>query len=158
MIQLGTNPKRLALIAIALWIALELLVLKAMIGRIGIGLTLTLLILKGGLGLVALALLTARSARKLGQEAFGSFGFRIASGVLIALPGFVASLAGLALFSPSLRGFIGKLIAKNKGTPRSDGVLDLSPDQWTETKTKPITRQRRARSQRSRLERDPPTV
>ena len=158
MIRLGNNPRRLALLAVALWIVLELLVLKAMVGRIGIGLTLTLLILKGGLGLVVLGILMARSARKLGQEALGSFGFRIASGVLIALPGFVATLLGLALFSPSLRGFIASLISRQTSQSRPDDVLDLSPDQWSESTSKPISRQGRARPRRTRLERDPPTV
>ncbi len=72
-----------------------------------------------------------------GLEAFAS--------ILLILPGFLTDFAGLALMSPSVRRTLATRLAKNSQA-RDDGVVDLSPREWTHTNEPP----RKARAPRAR--------
>jgi UPF0716 family protein affecting phage T7 exclusion len=159
----GKRAVRLMLLALLLWVALELLLMKLIANRFGWGTTVLLHMLKGGFGLLLVGWLTLRGLTKL-RDALSSgvlsekglsFGFPVASAVLIAIPGLIPSLFGLALFSPSLRAFI---LKRFTGGARTAGPqeIDLSVDEWHEAR-KP-RKPRKVPQRNASLERDPPSV
>lgn len=164
----GKRLARLALLALLLWIALELLLMKLIANRFGWGTTVLLHMLKGGFGLLLVGWLTLRGLTKL-RNALASgvmsekglaFGFPVASAVLIAIPGLIPALFGLALFSPSLRGLV---LRRFTGERRAGGPqeIDLDADEWQETRTSRIRKPRQPRKtveSNASLESGPPSV
>ena len=165
VVSLGQGKRfmRLALLALLLWIALELLLMTLIANRFGWGTTVLLHLLKGGFGLLLVGWLTLRGLTRL-RDALStgvlsekglSFGFPVARAVLIAIPGLIPALVGLALFSPSLRALV---LRRFSGQARTTGPqeIDLSTDEWKEEK-KP--RKPRMMAQRNAsLESGPPSV
>ena len=139
---LGRSPGRLVFFIVATWMIVEWLIFSALSRQIGTFGTLAFYIFKGGLGLVLLALVVrrvgftlARSIRTRGKDGTPSFAAGelfagILGAILIALPGILPMLAGLALFAPSVRAalqrrFLGGAKAQGPQDPK-DVVLDRS--------------------------------
>jgi UPF0716 family protein affecting phage T7 exclusion len=108
----GLTPRwrRAGLILIGGWLVLEVALAQLLAARLGWGLTLTLQALKGGfalllLGFFGLQALTrfARGETRGKLRTFRAAGFGLMSLILFALPGWLPTLLGLALFSPSLQ-------------------------------------------------------
>lgn len=152
---------RAGLILLLGWLALEAVLLHLVAERIGWGSTIAILTVKGGLGLLILGWLTLRGLGRLrGRLEPGdmlrrgiSAGFGIASAILIALPGLVPAAAGIALFSPSLRGWvIRRFSVKDAGNPRE---IVLEDGEWRELRRR---KPRKAKAAASSLEAKPPSV
>jgi UPF0716 protein FxsA len=54
------------------------------------------------------------------------------AGVLLLVPGFITDLIGIAVLIPPLRRGIAALLLRSvkSRAARSDGVVDLEPDEW----------------------------
>jgi UPF0716 family protein affecting phage T7 exclusion len=122
------------------WLVLEIALLRLMADRFGWALALLSMTLKGGLGLALLFALTLRGLSRLRgyiegrstlDAALGT-AFGVASAVLIALPGFVPTLVGLALFLPAVRTRCVAYYATASDTA-DPGTLDLGACDWAET-------------------------
>lgn len=156
---------RAGLLLVAGWALLEYALMTLIAARIGWGMTLVLLSLKGGLGLLLVGWMALRGLKRvrLARGAMGaslSLGFSVASGVLIALPGLVPALVGVALFSPSLRAALVRRLAGKAAAPPSRD-FDLDPDAWREVKRRKLARRPRKaieKSRRDALEAKPPSV
>ena len=157
-------PRRLAragLILLLGWLALEAVLLHLVAERIGWGLTIAILTVKGGLGLLILGWLTMRGLGRLRGRLDPndmlrsgiSAGFGIASAILIALPGLVPTALGIALFSPSLRGWIIRKFARKKAENRQEVVLEEG--EWREVRRR---KPRKVKAAASSLEVKPPSV
>jgi UPF0716 protein FxsA len=72
-------------------------------------------------------------------------GLEALASIFLILPGFLTDFAGLALMSPSIRRTLAARLAKNSQGP-DEGVVDLSPLEWTHTNDPP----RKARAPRRR--------
>ncbi len=125
----------------SLWLVVEWMILKLLAHQFGWFLTLGFSITKGGLGLVLLAFVlrrawqnfaTRRASRQEGailtREMLVEPGFAVLGAILIAMPGFVASLFGLSLFSSSIRA---RLLDWNRGRSES-GMIDLTRQDYHE--------------------------
>jgi UPF0716 family protein affecting phage T7 exclusion len=148
------------LVLLAGWLLLEYVLLELLAARIGWGLVLALLSLKGGLGLLVLAFMTVSAARTVRASKdlgrFAAIGFPLASGILIALPGLIPMLVGIALFSPTLRGRVTSW-RHNRASRQSDPrMLELQTSEWTEIGPKKT--RRKHKSGKAPLERQPPSV
>jgi UPF0716 family protein affecting phage T7 exclusion len=121
-----------ALAALFGWVLLEYVLFAALARHIGTPGALLFHVLKGGLGLLLLAVALRRFGRGF-KAAMRQGGVTVATGnvaaavvgaILIALPGLVPSLFGLALFAPSLRALIlARLFGRGPARPR-EIVLD----------------------------------
>lgn len=158
---------RAGLIVLAGWLLLEIALFQLVAARVGWGMTLGFISIKGGIGLLLIGFLAWRGLTRLkslalkplakvipGEARFQAL-FGIASGILITLPGFLPSLVGVALFSPSLRRV---LLARFSGsaakpTPKD---FDLDSGEWHEIRRK--KRATRARLRKASLEARPPSV
>lgn len=133
---------RFALFAGLGWIAAEAFLFWLMAGAIGFFPTLLLLTVKGIGGFMLLA---ANLRGILGKVALGDLrnglaavsdaGFAALGAFLIFLPGFLTTLAGLALFAPSLRMGLVRWLRREKKRGGSDGILSLDPQEWREVET-----------------------
>lgn len=133
---------RLALFAGLGWIAVEALLFWLMAGAIGFFPTLLLLTVKGVGGFMLLA---ANLRGILGKVALGGLrnglaavsdaGFAALGAFLIFLPGFMTTLAGLALFAPSVRMGLVRWLSREKKRGGGDGILSLDPQEWREVET-----------------------
>jgi UPF0716 family protein affecting phage T7 exclusion len=148
------------LILIAGWMVLEFVLLELLAARIGWGTVLVLVSLKGGLGLIALVLITVlagRAARRRqGVDRIAALTFPLASGILIALPGLIPMLVGIALFSPSLRNTVSDWWRRRSDETGDPRLLDLPASEWKEIGAKKS--RRKAKSAKAPLEGQPPSV
>lgn len=131
---------RLAALAALGWFLVEALLFYLLGRAIGFFPAILLLAAKGLFGFA----LFARNMRAiLGKVALGSLrnglaavsdaGFAAAGAFLIFLPGLLTTLAGLALFSPSLRAGLMRWVKREKGRGApADGVLSLDASEWRE--------------------------
>jgi len=130
---------RLALAAGLAWIVIESLLFWLTARQIGFFPTLLFLT---GKGLVGFVLLAANLRAILGKVALsrwsqgltqlGPAAFAALGAFLIFLPGFLTTFAGLALFSPSVRGKVMRWARAEKKRSRRDEVLTLDPEEWRE--------------------------
>ena len=133
---------RLALFAGLGWIAAEAVLFWLTAGAIGFFPTLMLLTVKGVGGFMLLA---ANLRGILGKVALGDLrnglaaisdaGFAALGAFLIFLPGFLTTLAGLALFSPSIRVALVRWLRRERKSGGGDGFLSLDPNEWREVET-----------------------
>ena len=78
----------------------------------------------------------ARARVALDQGSFttwqaDSSGFAtLLAGILLLIPGFITDIAGLLLLLGPTRRLLGKLLTGRQPSPRADGVVDLTPEQW----------------------------
>ena len=106
----GARFLRAGLILVLGWVALEAAFAKLVANSFGWGFTVALHSIKGGIGLILLGVIggsalmrLARGSHKLSIHGISQTGFGLLSAVLIALPGLIPALIGLALYSPSMR-------------------------------------------------------
>ncbi|MCA0424964.1 MAG: FxsA family protein [Proteobacteria bacterium] len=78
-----------------------------------------------------------------GLSGLGSAGFGALGAFLILLPGVLTTLAGLALFAPSVRSLLLRWVRREKHRSARDEVITLDADEWRElgTRKKPRKRQ-----------------
>lgn len=158
---LSSRFLRAGIVLLSGWALLEFALLHLIAARIGWGATLIGLSLKGGLGLVFLGYCTFRGLRRVVKAETGamrpeiSAGFGVASAVLVALPGILPALLGLALLSPSLQMGVLRFLRRDAPSdhPRE---IELPKSEWRET----ARRKRRlpAGKRGARLEAGPPSV
>lgn len=160
MLRSSFPALRPLLILVAGWILLEFVLLELLAARLGWGVVLALVSVKGGLGLIALVLITifaGRAARgRQGLDRLIALGFPLVSGILIALPGLIPMLIGIALFSPSLRQAVVAWWLRRSRGAEDPRFLELSASEWEEIAAKKT--RRKAKSVKRPLEGQPPSV
>ena len=121
---------------LVLWLVLEYVLFGLIAGQIGWFPTIVIAIFKGGFGLILLGYVLRRmqlNLRDLSKEnariSVGEPLLAIFGAILICLPGFVATVFGLALFAPSIRSLILTRVMKNRRPP---GYIDLGADDYRE--------------------------
>ena len=122
----------------ALWFALEWVLFGLISSHIGWFLTIALSIAKGGIGLLLLGVVLRRMQMGFRDVLGSGAPFSVAEpllailgAILICLPGFVATLIGLALFAPSVRRFV---IARFQ-TRQNPDFIDLGVQDYREIKS-----------------------
>lgn len=82
-----------------------------------------------------------------GLGGLGSAGFGALGAFLILLPGFLSTLAGLALFAPSVRALLLRWARREKGRSARDEVITLDANEWRDlgSRKKPRKRTERPR-------------
>jgi UPF0716 family protein affecting phage T7 exclusion len=130
---------RLALYAGLGWIIAEAALFWLVAGQIGFFPTLLVMTVKGIGGFMLMAgqlrkILGKVALRDLknGFAAISDAGFLALGAFLIFLPGFIPTLAGLALFAPSVRMRIVAWLNREKARQPADGVITLDPREWQE--------------------------
>jgi UPF0716 family protein affecting phage T7 exclusion len=132
-------PRRLpiGLLLFLVWVAAEVVVFQMLASRIGGAATTFLFIVKPVLGIMLVGNRLKAAFRKSG----GAFAMRLegrdaiqtalalVAAVLLAIPGFVAGLIGLALLSPQVRGWIA---ARFAGPAPQSRDIELDRSEWTE--------------------------
>jgi len=129
---------RIAFLAFLGWFLAEAL-LFVLLGR-AIGFLPAILLLAGK-GLLGFMLFARNMRAILGKVALGDFrnglaavsdaGFAAAGAFLICLPGLLTTLAGLALFSPSIRAGVVRWARREK-KGGGDRILSLDAEEWRE--------------------------
>lgn len=124
------------------WLVLEYALGHLIAERIGWGLTVLLLSIKGGIGILLVGAVALGGLKRLGKDAPGKrsidLAFRLASAILITLPGIVPTLLGIALFAPSLRSALLARFRAKAEVPSRD--LELAPQDWREVRTRRVAR------------------
>jgi len=122
---------------LALWLVLEWLLFSLIAGQIGWFATIVLAIFKGGFGLILLGVVLRQMQTGLRNLDDGRHSLRlgepllaILGAILICLPGFVATIIGLALFAPSIRLAILNRFGQHRQT--NPGMIDLGPQDYRE--------------------------
>jgi UPF0716 family protein affecting phage T7 exclusion len=121
------------------WIIFEWFLFKALSNQFGFFASMVFYVAKGGLGLLLLGLTMRRIGTGLPQalrqgkagEAASTLLFSVLGAVLIALPGLIPALFGIAVFSPSVRKKITSLMFRQtgKGTRQQEESTDIELDQ-----------------------------
>ncbi len=141
---------RLIGVALALWLALEVVAFALVLHALGLFAAILL-----GLGATALGLADVRRLgsawRERGRLRDGAAldgGLQALASFLLILPGFASDVAGLALKSPSVRAaLIRRIHARGAPPGRASAppTIDLAPHEWTQL-TPSGRRKRRKRS------------
>ena len=134
----GTRPIATLILGVAaLWFVVEWLLFGLIAGQIGWFPTIVLSIVKGGAGLVLLGYVLRRMQLGLRDLSKGNARFSLGEpllaifgAILICLPGFVATLIGLGLFAPSIRGHV----LQRFRTKTGDRAIDLEAGDYREIK------------------------
>ncbi len=128
---------------VVLWIALEAVLFWLFSGTFGVLATIAALALKGVVGLMLLVAHLrsvmaglAGSLLSRGLSGLGSTGFAALGAFLIVLPGFLTTLAGLALFSPSVRLWLVNTVRRRGQKRGGDGTITLEAGEWQEVSTR----------------------
>jgi UPF0716 protein FxsA len=138
------NVAKWLLLAVLALPLMELAVFIAVAAAIGFGWALTLLLLTSLTGALVLrhaggsqiARIRVAINQGLGEGSFttlqtdSSGALTLLAGILLLIPGFITDIAGLLLLIAPLRQVISMLLRRGQPHPRSDGVVDLSPEQW----------------------------
>lgn len=132
-------------IAILVWLVAEILAFSFVVSKLGMAGALLLGLGTTVLGFAALKRLSAdamASLRKrmdnsgVQQSNFLDGTLTALGAVFLILPGFITDIAGLALLSPSLRGWLTHLFGGTVATPQtrrrpaSPDVIDLDESDW----------------------------
>lgn len=123
------------------WLVVELCALVVAVRFLGWPSTLAVGIATTAAGFLVLreagrhSLTTLKSALNgapnVGLEVSGPGVLRLASGVLLLLPGFISDLVGLLLLAPFVRERLANRFFKGaKRAAKAEGVLDLDPAEW----------------------------
>ena len=153
------NVAKWALLALLALPFLELAAFVAVAATIGFGWALCLVLggsLAGGLILrhagdshIARMRVAFQQGHFTALEADRVGGYVLIAGILLLIPGFITDLAALCLLVPPLRRGLGAAFsalskALGKEAPvRSDGVVDLAPDQWRQIRDPSLADRRR---------------
>lgn len=121
------------------WLGLEIVLFWLAAGTFGFLPTLALMALKGAGGFLLLMRHVRSVVRSLavnplhrGLSGLGSSGFAALGAFLILMPGFTPALAGIALFSPSVRMGIVQWLRKEKRSSPSEDIVTLDAREWRE--------------------------
>ena len=119
-----------------LWMVAEYILFGLISAQIGWFPTIVIAIFKGGAGLVLLGYVLRRmqlNLRDLSKEnariSIGEPLLAILGAILICLPGFVATVFGIALFAPSIRSLVLQRFQKNR---RGPDYIELSAEDYRE--------------------------
>lgn len=130
---------RLALLAGLGWILAESILFWLTARQIGFFPTLLFLTGKGVIGFFLLAAnlrtILGRVALKQWRHGLGQLGsasFAALGAFLIFLPGFLTTLAGLALFSHSVRAGVVRWLKREKTGRNRDEIITLDANEWRE--------------------------
>lgn len=130
------------LLAIAGWIAVEILAFNLVASVTGGGVAFFLLVMKSVLGMIFVqravrqklfSMLREGAVVIEGGSAARAFA-RAMGGFLLIVPGFAAGLAGLVLMAPPVLDWIGKRAAARDRNPRD---IDLGSGDWREVPREP---------------------
>lgn len=140
---LGGRPIATLLFGVTmLWLVAEWMLFSLIAGQIGWFPTIVIAIFKGGFGLILLGFVLKRMQSGLRNTGRGTVsgekaGLRlgepllaILGAILICLPGFVATVIGLALFAPSVR--LALLDRFGRGASARNDMIDLGPQDYRE--------------------------
>lgn len=123
------------------WFAVECLLFWLLAGAIGFFPATFAMAFKGVVGFLLLAsnvrkilAKVALSDLKTGLVAISDTSFAALGALLILLPGFLTTLVGLALFSPSIRMTLVRWLKREKKKGGGDGILSLDATEWREIK------------------------
>ena len=64
------------------------------------------------------------------------------AGILLLIPGFITDVLGLLLLLAPLRRALGALLGRKPAPARSDGLVDLEPEQWHQVPDAALTDRR----------------
>lgn len=130
--------RRVALFGLG-WIAAECFLFWLAAGAVGVLPVLAFVTLKGigGFMLFASSLRgifssLANNPIRNGLSGLGTAGLTALGAFLIFLPGFGATLAGLALFAPSVRGALLSWVNREKRRSGRDTIVTLDTKEWRE--------------------------
>jgi UPF0716 protein FxsA len=134
------NVAKWLLLAVLALPLMELAVFIAVAATIGFGWALMLLLFTSLSGALVLRHAggshIARVRVALGEgnftalQADGSGALTLLAGILLLIPGFITDVLGLLLLVAPLQRALGALLRRGQPPARSDGVVDLSPEQW----------------------------
>lgn len=147
------NVAKWALFALLALPFLELAVFVAVTAMIGFGWALSLVAAGSGIGLLILRRAggshIARMRVALDQGSFtalqadASGGAILIGGILLLIPGFITDIAALCLLIPPLRNAMRVAFGHVVAPTRTDGVVDLPPEQWHQVPDPSLPDQRR---------------
>jgi UPF0716 protein FxsA len=78
----------------------------------------------------------ARVRAAMGQTSFtalqadGAGSITLLAGILLLVPGFITDIIGLVLLAGPLRRGLAAILGLHRTAARTDGVVDLEPEQW----------------------------
>ena len=134
------NVAKWLLSALLLLPFLELVTFIAVAAAIGFGWALALVLASSLAGLLILRHAggnhVARMRVALSQGSFtalqadGTGGSILLAGILLLIPGFITDVVALFLLVAPLRQAVSAAFGGNAASARSDGVIDLTPEQW----------------------------
>ncbi|HRK23358.1 MAG TPA: FxsA family protein [Beijerinckiaceae bacterium] len=129
--------------ALILWFVVEVVLFWLATGTFGVLPTLAALALKGILGgMLLLAHLRSvlsglpKAVLTRGLGGLGSTGFAALGALLIFLPGMLTTVAGLALFSPSVRNWVMNRFRRKQHASGAEGTITLEPNEWREVSSR----------------------
>jgi UPF0716 family protein affecting phage T7 exclusion len=142
------SPIITGLLLFAAWFAAEVLVYNLVSGWVGSGPTLLMFLAKPVLGFMFMAQMLRRKLKGttgvrgivLDGSAATDASLKIMGAILLIIPGFLAGLIGLALFTPSVRRMIAGRSGGSRPNPRE---FDLEAGDWREEPPAPRRRLRR---------------
>ena len=134
------NVAKWLLLAVLALPVMELAVFIAVAASIGFGWALLLVLATSLAGALVLRHAggnhIARMRVAMAQGSFTSLqadssgGLILLAGILLLIPGFITDFIGLLVLIAPLRQAIGAMLGKASPPPRTDGVVDLPPDEW----------------------------
>lgn len=128
---------RRVLFAIVVWFAAELVLFYAASQTIGVLASVAFMAAKGLGGLVLFARALRTGLRKAAEPRRGLGGiadalFAALGALLILIPGFLAPLAGIALFSPSARIYVVRKVKDARSKRAHPDIVSLEKSEWRE--------------------------
>jgi UPF0716 protein FxsA len=144
MTRASPPPRIPGLLVFALWVGAEILVFNLVAAAVGGGMAFFLLVMKSVLGLVfvkraivrtLLDLMRRRGAVVLEGAAMTDAWMKALGGALLAAPGFVTGLAGLALLTPSVRHWLAR--RSRGGRLANPREIELGSQEWREVPRRP---------------------
>jgi UPF0716 protein FxsA len=134
------NVAKYLLLAVLALPVLELVVFVTIAQAIGFLWAMTLVVATSMAGVLVLRHAGGNHIARV-RVAMGNGGFSalqadsagsltLLAGILLLIPGFITDVLGLLLLLAPLRRTLGALFGLKPATTRSDGVVDLEPEQW----------------------------
>lgn len=134
------NVAKWLLLAIVALPLAELAAFIVVAANIGFGLALMLVLATSMAGALVLRhaggshIARVRGALNQGSfaslQADGAGAATLLAGILLLIPGFITDFLGLLLLIAPLRRWLGDALGITRPPPRTDGVVDLAPEQW----------------------------
>jgi UPF0716 protein FxsA len=134
------NVAKYVLLAVLALPVMELVVFVTIAQAIGFLRAMTLIVATSTAGVLVLRHAGGNHIARM-RVAMGDGGFSalradsagtltLFAGILLLIPGFITDVLGVLLLLAPLRRALGALFGLKPAPPRSDGVVDLEPEQW----------------------------